>query len=118
VLDGVMGMTIAYALLLPRFKDYSYCLLLPAVVFVGRRLRTAVPVVVLLASLTTRNTLARYGLDDLPIADWLWRYFNLVVVFVLWIGFLGYAWRKKGEAGEAGEGSSAPLAEGAQAEAS
>jgi hypothetical protein len=92
--DGIMGMVISYALLLPRFKDYSYCLLIPAVVFVGRRLRNAIPIVVLLASLTTRNTLARYAVDDFPLADLVWRYFNLLVVIVLWLGFVGYIWRK------------------------
>jgi hypothetical protein len=89
-LERVVAAIIVYALVLPRFKDYSYCLLLPAVVFVGRRIKNALPLLILLTSLTNRNTLARYGLDELPLADLVSRYFNLVIVCVLWLGFIKY----------------------------
>jgi hypothetical protein len=91
-LERVIAAVIVYALVLPRFKDYSYCLLLPAVVFVGRRIKNALPLLVLLTALTTRNTLARYGLDELPLADLVSRYFNLLIVCVLWLGFIKYMW--------------------------
>jgi hypothetical protein len=89
-----MGLVIVYALLLPRFKDYSYCLLLPAVVFVGRRIRNALPLLVFVAALTTRNTLARYALGDFPVAEIVWRYFNLAVTGILWLAFLTYLWER------------------------
>jgi hypothetical protein len=94
LLERVMGMVILYAFLLPRFKDYSYCLLLPAVVFVGRRIKNALPLLVFVAALTSRNTLARYALNDFPLADLVWRYFNLVVVCILWLGFISYIWAR------------------------
>lgn len=94
ILDRVMGLVIVYALLLPRFKDYSYCLVLPAVVFVGRRMTNALPLLVFVAALTTRNTLARYCLGDFPLADVVWRYFNLVVVAILWLGVVAYLWKR------------------------
>jgi hypothetical protein len=94
LLERVMGMVIVYAFLLPRFKDYSYCLLLPAVVFVGRRIKNALPLLVFVAGLTSRNTLARYALDDFPLADLLWRYFNLAVACILWLGFISHIWAR------------------------
>jgi hypothetical protein len=94
LLERVMGLVIVYALLLPRFKDYSYCLLLPAVVFVGRRIRNALPLLVFVAALTTRNTLARYALGDFPVAEIVWRYFNLAVTGILWLAFLTYLWER------------------------
>jgi len=94
ILDYIMGAVLLYAIALPRFKDYSYVLLIPVVVFVGRRIRNALPILVLLMSLTARNTLARYTLDDFPVADLLWRYFNLLLTGVLWVAFIFYAWAR------------------------
>lgn len=94
ILDYVMGAVLLYAVTLPRFKDYSYVLLIPVVVFVGRRMTNALPLLILLASLTARNTFARYALDDFPLADFVWRYFNLVLTGVLWVAFMFYAWAR------------------------
>jgi hypothetical protein len=94
ILDYIVGALLLYAIALPRFKDYSYVLLIPAVVFVGRRITNALPLLVLLASLTARNTLARYTLGDFPLADFLWRYFNLLLTVVLWVAFIFYAWAR------------------------
>ena len=94
ILDYVIGAVLLYAIALPRFKDYSYGLLIPVVVFVGRRMTNALPLLVLLASLTARNTLARFALDDFPLADFFWRYFNLVLAGVLWVSFMVYAWAR------------------------
>jgi len=104
VVDSIIAAVILYALLLPRFKDYSYVVALPAIVFVGRRIRNALPLLILLASLTPRNTLARYALNDFPLADLVGRYFNLFLVAVLWLGFIFYAWYR-------GNASPAALAE-------
>ena len=92
--ERAMGMVILYSFLLPRFKDYSYCLLLPVVVFIGRRMKNALPLLVFVVSLTTRNTLARYSLGDFPLADLVWRYFNLVLICILWLGFISYIWAR------------------------
>ena len=94
MLDAIMGAVVVYVFVLPRMKDYSYCLVLPAVVFLGRRIKNALPLLIVLMSLTARNTLARYALGDFPLADIVWRYFNLVLAGVLWLAFLFHAWER------------------------
>lgn len=93
-LDYIIGAVLLYALALPRFKDYSYVLLIPAVVVIGRRIKNALPLLILFACLTGRNTLARYALDDFPLADLFWKYFNLIIALVLWIAFVSSAWAR------------------------
>jgi hypothetical protein len=94
MLEAIMGAVVVYVFVLPRMKDYSYCLVLPVVVFLGRRIRNALPLLIVLVSLTARNTLARYTLGDFPLADLVWRYFNLVLAGTLWLLFVFHAWER------------------------
>lgn len=92
MLDYLMGIILVYAIALPRFKNYSYVLLIPAVVFVGRRIKNALPLLILLACLTNRNTFDLYALDGFPLTDLVSKYFNLVIAVVLWLAYVRYAW--------------------------
>lgn len=97
MLGCVIGLVLLHAIALPRFKDYSYIALIPAVVFVGRRIRNALPLVILLACLTTRTTFARYALADFPLTDLVWRYWSFVIAVALWLAHLSHAWRVASE---------------------
>ena len=77
--------TAAYAVTAPRFKSYSFVLLLPAAYYAVRRIghRPAFPALVALFLLTVHTPLP-IRLPTQDIVNTLWLYYPLVLAFLVW----------------------------------
>lgn len=78
---------LVYALILPRFKDYSYILLLVPTYFIIKR-GAYTKVHILLFILTTLSA-ARITLPGFPIIfNFLWMYYPLIIAYFIWSLYL------------------------------
>jgi hypothetical protein len=83
---------LVYALILPRFKDYSYILLLPPAYFIiakmdNLRASPFLYVIIMLATPWNRNITVP-GID--PILEVLWDYYPLLLAYFIWALYLYY----------------------------
>jgi len=73
---------ITYALVMPRFKDYSYILLLvPAYFIIKNDSRTKTYFFLAFILIMTRNT---YFQSGVAISNFLWDYYSLFILYLIW----------------------------------
>lgn len=78
---------VVFALISPRFKDYSYILLIPPTYFIIKNTSIkAYPILILLIILSSKYiTLPFYGLF---LEKLIWRYYPLVLAYLIWFLYL------------------------------
>jgi hypothetical protein len=75
---------LAYALIMPRIKDYSYVLLLlPTYWLVKNVIRVPTFQLWIILLMLSRNLPVPFGLSE-PISALIWGYYSLLVIFVIW----------------------------------
>lgn len=71
-----------YAMIMPRFKTYSFILLIPPALYVIRSYSRELffPLMIILVSLSTRPAFLNHNLADL-----FWTYYSLFLIYALWL---------------------------------
>jgi hypothetical protein len=85
---------VVYALILPRFKDYSYILLLPPAYFIITKIdyAKAFPILLLIMLLSSGRFVAIPAIDIIFRA--FWNYYSLLLAFLVWGLYLYYIFGK------------------------
>ncbi|NIP42191.1 MAG: DUF2029 domain-containing protein [candidate division Zixibacteria bacterium] len=84
-----------YAMIMPRFKTYSFILLIPPVLYLIRRFskRLSFPLMFILVSLSTNPPLPKLYLTEL-----FWTYYPLLIVYSLWLIWVYFINRNSADA--------------------
>lgn len=80
---------VTFAIVIPRFKDYSYILLIPPSYFIIRKgIKSYFALIIVL--ILSRDV---YFESGVPIANFLWEYYNVFLMYLIWGLFLVAYWR-------------------------
>lgn len=76
-----------YAMIMPRFKTYSFILLIPPALYIIRNYSRELffPLMIILVSLSTRPALPKPDLVNL-----FWTYYSLFLIYALWLVWIYY----------------------------